>query len=101
MTGKTSDITLPARTLPSEEQSVMSVPAPRAETVVVSVSSSPHEGAYRVSKRMTDFFYTVRAELRSAVRGLCSGLRLFRRREQYLIPMVCCGYSRTILGWRL
>ena len=96
-----SIITLPASTLPSEGQSVVSVPAPCAETVVVSVSSSPHEGAYSVSKRMTDFFYTVRAELRSAVQRLRSGFGFFRRREQYLIPVVCCGYSRTILGWRL
>ena len=101
MTGKTSDITLPARTLPSEEQSVMSVPAPRAETVVVSVSSSPHEGAYRVSKRMTDFFYTVRAELWLTARVLRSVFRRVPKREQRLIPAVCCGYSRTILGWRL
>ena len=99
-TEDTFSITLPASTLPSEGQSVMSVPASCAETVVVSVSSS-HQGAYRVSKRITDFFYTVRAEFRRTVRGLRSSFRSFIRREQYLIPAVCCGYSRTILGWRL
>lgn len=78
----------------------MSVPAPSAETPVVSVASS-HQGAYRVCKRMTDFFYTVRTELWLAAQILRSGFRFFRSRKRMLAPAVCCGYSRTILGWRL
>ena len=100
MTENSHNITLPASELPSERQKVLSIHAPSAETAVVSVAAS-HQGAYRVCKRITEFFYTVRAELWLTARVLRSVFRRVPKREQRLIPAVCCGYSRTILGWRL
>ena len=95
------NITLAGNALSCEAQPVMCVPASCAETPVVSVTAS-HQGAYRVCKRATDFFYTVRAEIWRAVRNLLSsGLRRFRKWEQQRFTAACCGYSRTILGWRL
>ena len=100
MPEETGNITLPGNALPKETHPVVCVPAQCPETPVVSVTSS-HQGVYRVCKRITDFFYTVHAELWHAVRELCSLRRFFRGRERRNIPAACCGYSRTVLGWRL
>ena len=100
MMEKYRNITLPASELPSERQKVLSIHAPSAESAVVSVAAS-HQGAYRVCERITEFFYTVRTELWLTVRALRSVFRRSPKRERLLIPAVCCGYSRTILGWRL
>ena len=92
-------ISLPGNALPRDAQPVMSVPAPRAETTTVSVCASP-QGAYSVCKHFSDFFYTVKSELVRVVRGLRSFFRP-RRRTLCIAPTTCCGYSRTVLGWRL
>ena len=92
-------ISLPGSALPQDAQPVMSVPAPRAESTTVSVSAS-HQGAYSVCKHFSDFFYTVKSELVRVVRALRSVFRP-RRRTLRLAPTACCGYSRTVLGWRL
>ena len=93
------NISLPGGALPAEGQPMMSVPAPGADTTTVSVSAST-ECAYRVCGHFSDFFCTVKSELVRAVRALWSFLRP-RRRTRQLAPAMCCGYSRTILGWRL
>ena len=95
------NISLPGGTLPAETQPMMSVPAPGADTTTVSVSAST-ECAYRVCGHFSDFFCTVKSELVRAVRALRSFFRpWWRRARQHVPAMWCCGYSRTILGWRL
>ena len=93
------NISLPGRALPAANQPMMSVPAPDADTTVVSVAASPC-AAYRVCGHFSDFFCTVKSELVRAVRALWSFFRP-RRRALQPAPAMCCGYSRTILGWRL
>ena len=93
------NISLPGGTLPAEDQPMMSVPAPGADTTTVSVSAST-ECAYRVCGHFSDFFCTVKSELVRAVRALRSFFRP-RRWIMQSAPAMCCGYSRTILGWRL
>ena len=93
------NISLPGSALPAEDQPMMSVPAPGADTTTVSVSAST-ECAYRVCGHFSDFFCTVKSELMRAVRALRSFFRPMRRTMQSA-PAMCCGYSRTILGWRL
>ena len=93
------NISLNGVTLPAEAQPMMSVPAPDADTTVVSVAASACV-AYRVCGHFSDFFCTVKSELLRAVRALVSFFRP-RRRTHQPAPAVCCGYSRTILGWRL
>ena len=83
----------------AETPAPMSVSTPHTSAPTVSVKSSDEVG-YRVCKRITDFFYTVKAELFKL------GVRVrqcFRRRpvRRVVAAPVCCGYSRTILGWRL
>ncbi|MBP5531268.1 MAG: hypothetical protein J6Y54_04485 [Lentisphaeria bacterium] len=95
-----SDISLPGKALPAAEQPMMSVPAPRADTTVVSVAASS-ECAYRICGHFGDFFCTVKSELLRAVRAAWSIFRPRRRTLATVAPAVCCGYSRTILGWRL
>ena len=93
------NISLPGKALPAADQPMMSVPAPRADTTVVSVAASS-ECAYRICGHFGDFFCTVKSELMRVVRALRSFFRP-RRRTYRLAPAMCCGYSRTILGWRL
>ena len=93
------NISLNGVTLPAEAQPMMSVPAPDADTTVVSVAASVCV-AYRVCGHFSDFFCTVKSELLRAVRALWSFFRPVRKNGQ-TAPMMCCGYSRTILGWRL
>ena len=93
------NISLPGGALPAEDQPMMSVPAPGADTTTVSVSAST-ECAYRVCGHFSDFFCTVKSELVRAVRALRSFFRP-RRWTRQTAPAMCCGYSRTILGWRL
>ena len=93
------NISLPGGPLPAENQPMMSVPAPGADTTTVSVSAST-ECAYRVCGHFSDFFCTVKSELVRAVRALWSFFRPVRKSGQ-IAPAMCCGYSRTILGWRL
>ena len=83
----------------AENPAPMSVSTPHTSAPTVSVAPSDEVG-YSVCKRMTDFFYTVKAELfRLGVKVR----RCFRRRPVWRVAAspVCCGYSRTILGWRL
>jgi hypothetical protein len=96
---RVEDISLPGKALPAAAEPMMSVPAPRADTTVVSVAASS-ECAYRICGHFGDFFCTVKSELLRAVRAVRS---FFRPRRWTLapVPAVCCGYSRTILGWRL
>jgi len=96
---KVEDISLPGKALPAADQPMMSVPAPSADTTVVSVAASS-ECAYRICGHFGDFFCTVKSELVRAVRAVRS---FFRPRRMTLapVPAVCCGYSRTVLGWRL
>ena len=94
------NISLPGKTLPAADQPMMSVPAPRADTTVVSVAASS-ECAYRICGHFGDFFCTVKSELMRAVRALRSLFRPRRMTLAAVAPAVCCGYSRTILGWRL
>lgn len=94
------NISLPGEALPAEDQPVMSVPAPRADTTTVSVTAASSECAYRVCGHFSDFFCTVKSELLRAVRALRSFFRP-RRKSGQTAPTMCCGYSRTILGWRL
>jgi len=93
------NISLSREALPAEAQPMMSVPAPSADTTTVSVSASAY-CAYRVCGHFSDFFCTVKSELVRAVRALRSFFRPVRRSRQ-IAPAMCCGYSRTILGWRL
>lgn len=93
------NISLPGSALPAENQPMMSVPAPGADTTTVSISAST-ECAYRVCGHFSDFFCTVKSELVRAVRALWSFFRPVRKNRQ-IAPAMCCGYSRTILGWRL
>ena len=93
------NISLPGETLPAETQPMVSVPAPRADMTTVSVTASPC-CAYRVCGHFSDFFCTVKSELVRAVRALWSFFRPARGNRQ-AAPAMCCGYSRTILGWRL
>ena len=93
------NISLSGEALPAATQPMMSVPAPRADTTTVSVTASPC-CAYRVCGHFSDFFCTVKSELVRAVRALWSFFRPVRRNRQ-VAPAMCCGYSRTILGWRL
>ncbi len=78
---------------------MMSVPAPSADTTVVSVAASS-ECAYRICGHFGDFFCTVKSELVRAVRAVWSFFRP-RRMAPASVTAVCCGYSRTVLGWRL
>ena len=93
------NISLPCGALPADTQPMMSVPAPRADTTVVSVSASS-ECAYRICGHFGNFFCTVKSELVRVVRALRSIFRP-RRWVSAPAPAMCCGYSRTILGWRL
>jgi len=93
------NISLPGGTLPATTQPMMSVPAQCADTAVVSVAASS-ECAYRICGHFGDFFCTVKSELVRAVRAVWSFFRP-RRLTPASVPAVCCGYSRTILGWRL
>ena len=93
------NISLSGGALPVATQPMMSVPAPRADTTTVSVTSSAC-CAYRVCGHFSDFFCTVKSELVRAVRALWSFFRPVRK-SGHLAPAMCCGYSRTILGWRL
>ena len=93
------NISLSGGALPAEDSPMMSVPAPGADTTTVSVSASS-ECAYRVCGHFSDFFCTVKSELVRAVRALRSFFRP-RRWTMQSAPAMCCGYSRTILGWRL
>ena len=97
---KVEDISLPGKALPAAAQPMMSVPAPSADTTVVSVAASS-ECAYRICGHFGDFFCTVKSELMRAVRALSSLFRPRRMTLAAVAPAVCCGYSRTILGWRL
>ena len=84
----------------AETPAAMSVSVSHPTSPTVSVAASGENGAYRVCKRITDFFYTVKAEilkLGAKVRN-CFRFRPYRR---IAAAPVCCGYSRTILGWRL
>ncbi len=83
----------------AEDPAPMSVSTPHQSAPTVSVAPS-NEVGYSVCKRMTDFFYTVKAELfRLGVKvRRCFRWRPIRR---VAASPVCCGYSRTILGWRL
>ena len=96
---KLEDISLPGGIPAAETQPLLSVPAPRAESTTVSVAASQPE-AYRVCGHFSDFFCTVKSELVRAVRAVWS---FFRPRRMTLVPVpvACCGYSRTVLGWRL
>ena len=94
------NISLPGSALPEVAQPVVSVPAHCAEAEATLSVSASHEGAYRVCKHFSDFFYTVKSELVRVVRALRSIFRP-RRRTLRLAPTACCGYSRTVLGWRL
>ena len=96
---RVEDISLPGKALPAAAEPMMSVPAPRADTTVVSVAASACV-AYRVCGHFSDFFCTVKSELVRAVRALRSFFRP-RRWAMQTAPAMCCGYSRTILGWRL
>ena len=93
------NISLPGKALPAADQPMMSVPAPRADTTVVSVAASS-ECAYRICGHFGDFFCTVKSELVRAVRAVWSFFRP-RRLTPASVPALCCGYSRTVLGWRL
>ncbi len=94
------NISLPGSALPEVAQPVVSVPAHCAEAEATLSVSASHEGAYRVCKHFSDFFYTVKSELVRAARILRNVFRPWRKTPQFL-PAACCGYSRTILGWRL
>ena len=87
------------RPVAAETPAPMSVSTPNTGAPTVSVKSSDEVG-YRVCKRMTDFFYTVKAELfkLSVKVRRCFRWRPVRSLGAY---PACCGYSRTILGWRL
>ena len=93
------NISLRGEALLAETQPMMSVPAPRADTTTVSVTASPC-CAYRVCRHFSDFFCTVKSELVRAIRAMRSFFRPVRKSGQ-IAPAMCCGYSRTILGWRL
>ena len=83
----------------AEHPAAMSVDTPHSSAPTVSVAPSNDVG-YSVCKRITDFFYTVKAELfKLGVKVR----RCFRRRpvRRMTVSPACCGYSRTILGWRL
>ena len=94
------NISLPGSVLPEVAQPVVSVPAHCAETAATVSVSASHQGAYRVCKHVSDFFYTVKSELLRAARVLRSVFRP-RRKTTRCLSAACCGYSRTILGWRL
>ena len=93
------NISLPGGVPAAETQPMLSVPAPRAESTSVSVTAS-QSGVYRVCGHFSDFFCTIKSELVRAVRAVRS---FFRPGRMTLAPApaACCGYSRTILGWRL
>ena len=94
------NISLPGSALPEVAQPVMSVPAQCAETEATLSVSVSHEGAYRVCKHFSDFFYTVKSELVRAARILRNVFRPWWKTPK-ILSAACCGYSRTILGWRL
>ena len=94
------NISLPGSALPEVAQPVVSVPAHCAETAATVSVSASHQGAYRVCKHVSDFFYTVKSELLRAARVLRSVFRP-RRKTTRCLSAACCGYSRTSLGWRL
>ena len=87
------------RPVAAETPAPMSVSTPHTSAPTVSVKSSDEVG-YRVCKRMTDFFYTVKAELFKLGTKVRRCFRWHPVRSLAASP-VCCGYSRTILGWRL
>jgi len=87
------------RPVAATDPAAMSVSTPHSSAPAVSVTPSDEVG-YSVSKRANDFFYTVKAEIFKLVAVV---RRCFRWRpvsRKIALP-VCCGYSRTILGWRL
>ena len=87
------------RPVAAEDPAAMSVSTPHSSAPTVSVASSNDVG-YSVSKRATDFFYTVKAEIFKLAAAVRRCFRWRPVRRDIALP-VCCGYSRTILGWRL
>ena len=77
----------------------MSVSVVHASAPTVSVAASD-ECSYRICKRVTDFFYTVKAKLFKFGEKIRKGFRFRPIIRRVALP-VCCGYSRTVLGWRL